>query len=278
MAPHIAPAVLFLLPSIVAAQTPPPEFEVASVKPAPPGTPYGGMRGGPGTSSPGQIVYSSTTLRAVTAKAYGVQRFQIVGPPWFDQQRFDITAKIPPSTTMQQFQLMLQKLLADRFKLELHRENRTASVYDMTIAKTGLKMKESPALEAPAPASGVFPPTAPVGSGLMEMYFEGKAQVRGQRVTMRQFIVWLTQETDLPIVDKTGLTERYDFTMPWTPGNEAATGEASPGAGAGALVFGDVGDTIYSALEKYLGLKLVSRKGPVEMLVIDRLERTPTEN
>src|ERR1017187_1670035 len=94
MVRRIAPAVLFLLPPIVAAQTPPPEFEVASVKPAPPGSPYGGMRGGPGTSSPGQIIYSSTTLRAVTARAYGVQRFQIVGPPWFDQERFDIVAKI----------------------------------------------------------------------------------------------------------------------------------------------------------------------------------------
>jgi uncharacterized protein (TIGR03435 family) len=56
------------------------------------------MRGGPGTNSPGQIVYSSTTLRAVMATAYGVQRTQIAGPPWFDQERFDITAKIPPST------------------------------------------------------------------------------------------------------------------------------------------------------------------------------------
>jgi uncharacterized protein (TIGR03435 family) len=277
MARRIASALLFLLPPILAAQTALPEFEVASIRPVPPGTPYGGMRGGPGTSNPGQITYSSTTLRAVTARAYGVQRFQIVGPPWFDQERFDITAKVPPNTTTQQFQLMHRKLLADRFKLELHWENRTATVYEVTIAKAGLKMKESPALEAPAPASGADPPTAPVGSGVWEGYSDGKVEVQGERVTMMQLIVWLTQETDLQIVDKTGLTERYDFTMLWTPGNEAAASEASRGAGAGIL-FGDVGDTIFSALEKYLGLKLVSRKEPVEMLVIDRLERVPTEN
>jgi len=278
MVRRIAPAVLFLLAPIVAAQTAPPEFEVASVKPVPLGSPYGGMRGGPGTSSPGQIVYSSATLRAVTAAAYGVQRSQIVGPPWFDKERFDITAKIPPNTTTHQFQLMLQKLLADRFKLELHGENRTAVIYEVAIAKAGLKMKVSPALEAPAPASGDFPTTAPAGSGLMEAYSEGKVELRGQRVTMRQIIMWLTEKTDRPIVDKTGLTERYDFTVSWTPENRAATGEAfPPGAGAGAVVV-NVGDTIYSALERYLGLSLVPRKEPVETLVIDRLERVPTEN
>jgi uncharacterized protein (TIGR03435 family) len=277
MARRIASAVLFLLAPIVAAQTAVPEFEVASIRPVPPGTPYGGMRGGPGTSNPGQIVYESTTLRAVTARAYGVQRFQVIGPPWIDQERFDITAKVPPNTTTQQFQLMHQRLLADRFKLELHRENRTATAYEMTIAKAGLKMKESPAQETPLPAPGAFPPSAPVGSGLMVNDSEGKIELRGERVTMRQIIVWLTDQTDRPIVDKTGLTGRYDFTMLWTPGNEAATSDASPGAGTG-IVYGDVGDTVYSALEKYLGLKLVSRKNQVEMLVIDHLERVPTEN
>jgi uncharacterized protein (TIGR03435 family) len=111
----------------------------------------------------------------------------------------------------------------------------------------------------------------------MEAYSEGKLVLLGQRVTIRQIIVRLTQETDRPIIDKTGLTERYDFTMPWTPRNEAATGEPPLGDGAGTVVL-DVGDTVYSALERYLGLSLVPRKEPVEMLVIDRLERVPTAN
>lgn len=76
---------------------------------------------------------------------------------------------------------------------------------------------------------------------------------------MRQIIVRLTEKTDRPIIDKTGLTERYNFTMPWTPGNEAATSDASPVTGAGAVA-GDGGDTLYSALGRYLGLRLVPRK------------------
>jgi uncharacterized protein (TIGR03435 family) len=136
-----------------------------------------------------------------------------------------------------------------------------------------LKMKVSPVPDAPAPASGGFPTTAPAGSGLMEAYSEGKVELQGKRVTMRQITVWLADKTDRPIIDKTGLTERYDFTMPWTRRNEATT----PGVGAGAVLL-DVGDTIYTALERYLGLSLVSRKEPVETLVIDHLERVPTEN
>src|SRR3954447_2817569 len=100
-------ALILLMPSFAAAQTVPtsaPEFEAASVKPVPLGTPYGGMMGGPGSSSPGQIHYDATTLRAVISRAYGVQRFQVVGPKWFDDERFDIVAKIPPGTTMPQFQ------------------------------------------------------------------------------------------------------------------------------------------------------------------------------
>src|SRR5947207_1720892 len=87
------------------------------------------------------------------------------------------------------------------------------------------------------------PPSSPppAGSGLMEAHFDGKVELRGQRVTMRQIIVWLTEKTDRPIIDKTGLTDRYDFTMSWRPGSAAIPGEAAAGVGAGA-VFGEVGD------------------------------------
>jgi uncharacterized protein (TIGR03435 family) len=246
-------AFLFLLAAIAVAQTAAPEFVAASVKPSAPGAEYGGMRGGPGTTSPGQIAYSAVTLRAVTARAYNVQRIQIVGPPWFDQERYDIVAKVPPNTTLEQFRLMLQKLLADRFKLELHRENRTAVIYEMTVAKTGHKMTVSN-----APDSGA------AGAGLMESYFNDKIQLQGRRVTMRQLIVRLTDETDRPIIDKTGLTESYDFIIPWAQRHDGTAAE--------------FGDTVYSAVEKYLGLRLVPRKEPVETFVIDRLERVPTEN
>jgi uncharacterized protein (TIGR03435 family) len=119
-------------------------------------------------------------------------------------------------------------------------------------------MKASTVEEAASQSSVAFQANAPEGSRLSESYSEGRVEWRGQGVTMRQLIVALTPKTDRPIIDKTDLTEWYDFTMSWSTG--------------------DLGDTIYSAVEKYLGLKLVPHREATEMLVIDRLERAPTEN
>jgi uncharacterized protein (TIGR03435 family) len=261
-----APTILLLMPFFAAGQsaTSSPEFEAASVKPLPPGTPYGGMRGGPGSSSPGQIHYEATTLRAVVARAYGVQRFQIVGPKWLDDERFDIIAKIPANTTMPNFQLMLQKLLADRFHLELHKENRPLSVYEMTVAKSGLKMRPVPLPATPPPSSGDRPP-GPL-AGLQGFSTGEKVGLQGRAASMRQILIWLSDETRREIVDKTGLTEAYDFDLSWTPPESVALHDPS------------VADALDSAIEKQLGLKVRARKVPVDMLVIDRLERKPLEN
>ena len=260
-------AVMLLIPFIAAAQTADtnaPEFEAASVKPNPPGTPFGGMRGGPGSSSPGQIHCEATTLRGVVARAYGVQRFQIVGPRWFDEERFDILAKIPPGTTMPRFQLMLQKLLADRFHLELHRENRLSSVYELTLAKAGLKLRTVPVPSTPALPSGNVPSEH---SPVLQWGSAGeKTELHGRGATIRQLLIWLTEETGREIVDKTGLTEAYDFDMLWTRPSSTEPND------------GLLAATLDSAIEKYLGLKVIARKVPVEMLVIDRLDRSPVEN
>ena len=241
-----------------------PQFEAASVKPVPHGTPYGGMRGGPGTSSPGEIRYDAVTLRAVVATAYGVQRFQIVGPRWFDDERFEIVAKILPGTTLPRFQLMLQGLLAERFHLELHKETRPLSAYEITVARSGLKMRPAPLPETPPlPASDT---SAPTSSGMQWSTAGENVELRGRSITMRQILVWLNGETHREIVDKTGMKGAYDFDMSWTLDT---SNEPSDSFGA---------DILDAALEKYLGLKVVARKVPVEMLVIDRLDRTPVEN
>jgi uncharacterized protein (TIGR03435 family) len=259
-------ALILLTPFFAAAQTAAtnlPEFEAASVKPVPLGTPYGGIVGGPGSSSPGQVHYDAATLRAVISRAYGVQRFQIVGPRWFDDERFDIIAKIPPGTTMPQFQLMLQRLLADRFHLEMHKEERSLSVYEMTVAKSGLKMRPVPLpATPPVPPGGAAP--AP-SSGLRWGSTGEKIELSGRSVIMRQLLVWLSEQTNREIVDKTGLTEAYDFDMSWAP---SSAGPDDP----------LVADILDSAIEKYLGLKVLARKAPVTMVVIDKLERVPVEN
>ena len=105
----------------------PTTFEVASVKPAEPsamGMIRVQMRGGPGTPDPGQLTYTNVSLKNVLTNAYGVKGYQINGPKWLDSERFDITAKIPKGATKEQFKLMLQNLLAERFKLTLHHETK----------------------------------------------------------------------------------------------------------------------------------------------------------
>jgi uncharacterized protein (TIGR03435 family) len=258
-------ALLLLAPFFAAGQTAGsnlPEFEAASVKPVAPGTPYGGMRGGPGTGSPGQIHYEATTLRAIVARAYGVQRFQIVGPRWFDGERYDFVARIPPGTTMPRLQLMLQRLLADRFHLELHKESRLTSVDAMTVARSGLKMRAAQPPATSLPSADAAPARAAISVNSVGE----KIELRGHAATVRQFLLWINEETRREIVDNTGLSGAYDFEMSWSLDPSAdSTGPSESYA-------------IDAAIEKYLGLKVSTRKTPVEMLVIDRLERTPVEN
>jgi hypothetical protein len=130
-------------------------FEVASVKPAAPIT--GNrimvmMRGGPGTPDPGQITYTNVSLQNVLINAYGVKGFQISGPGWLDSERYDIVAKVPRGATKEQFMGMLQNLLAERFKLTLHREKKDLPMYALVVGKNGPKLKES--VDGPAPKEG----------------------------------------------------------------------------------------------------------------------------
>src|SRR6266545_4405126 len=116
-------------------------FEVATVKPAVPPTPNGrgmvffrGPSGGPGTKDPGRIDYPNMSLKNLLMNAYDVKNFQITGPSWLDTERFDITATLPPQTTKEQFHVMLQNLLAERFKLAVHRETKELPSYTLTVA------------------------------------------------------------------------------------------------------------------------------------------------
>jgi len=161
---------LALLPAGAAlAQTAadPTTFEVASVKPAAPQTPgrmMVGMRGGPGTPDPGQVTLTNVTQKMLLARAYGVQDYQISGPGWLESERYDIVAKVPEGATKEQFQAMLQNLLAERFKLTLHHETKELPQYALVVAKNGPKLKESappPAAEGTAAKDGAGPDGGP---------------------------------------------------------------------------------------------------------------------
>ena len=314
-----------------------PTFEVASVKPAEPQTGMGMrvmMRGGPGTPDPGQLTYTNVSLKNVLMNAYGVKGYQINGPKWLDSERFDIAAKIPKDATKEQFKLMLQNLLAERFKLALHHETKELPMYALVVGKGGAKLKE--AVEDGAAASGVPPqgpgagtggtsvqlpppssPPPPPGAGYgaapvmgrMRMGADGMPQLppgagrngmiammmmngrmrmvaNGQPVSV--LIDPLTNQLGRPVVDATGLQGKYDISldfvsegmngpmgmMPSPPPPDGGPGGGAPMAGAPD----GGGPTVFTALQEQLGLKLEQRKGPVDLLVIDRMEKVPTEN
>jgi uncharacterized protein (TIGR03435 family) len=124
-------------------------FEVASVKPSPPPGPNRGMarqvRGGPGSTDPGAITFTGIDLLSLVTMAYGIDAYQLVGPDWLSTTRFDIAAKLPPGTTIEQYRLMLQNLLAERFKLAVHRDKKEGREFELILAKNGAKLKESAA-------------------------------------------------------------------------------------------------------------------------------------
>lgn len=249
---------------------PPPAFEVASIKPAPP--PSGGgiriMLGG----DAGRIDYSNVSLRDVMREAYQVKDFQINGPDWLNSVRFDITAKIPPGTSTDQRRLMLQTLLADRFQLKLHRETKELPVFALVVAKNGPKLKESEKKEG-------------VPNGRMRMQ---PGHLEGIGFSMQQFTDMLGRQVGQPVLDMTELKGNYDFTLTFTPdeNQQRAMAAAFGGPAGGPPGAGErhpapeiaEGASIFSALQEQLGLRLEKRKGPVEILVIDHVERVPTDN
>src|SRR6185312_4345924 len=143
-------------------------FEVASVKPAAPPSANGrGMimfrapSGGPGTKDPGRINYPFISLKNLLMNAYDVKNYQITGPGWLDTERFDINATMPPETTKEQFRVMLQNLLAERFKVAIHRESKELPAYVLTVGKGGPKMKESDPVATAADGDPSLPPPPP---------------------------------------------------------------------------------------------------------------------
>jgi uncharacterized protein (TIGR03435 family) len=289
-----------------------PAFEVASVKPAAPITGNFirvGMRGGPGSSDPGQITYTNVTVKNVLMNAYGVKGFQISGPGWLDSERYDIVAKLPRGATKAEFMAMLQNLLAERFKLTLHREKKDLPMYALVVGKNGPKLKESvddPAPKEGGPADGPaatmgkltmgrdgFPvlPAAAGGRGAMAMtMMNGNARMTANGQTMAGLAEMLSNQLDLPVVDMTGLTGKYDYTLYFAPEGMAGMrlpgglppppppGEAGGGMPAASAPDAQSNPNLFTALQEQLGLKLEQRKGPVELLVIDHLERAPIEN
>ena len=246
----------------------PPAFEVASIKPAKP-QPAGMIRIGMG-GDPGRINYSNVSLRDCIRTAYRVKDHQISGPDWLGSERFDIVATLPPNTPREQIPLMLQGLLAERFKLTFHRETKELPVYALVVGKNGPKLKEAEA------TSG--------DRGNMKMM---GGHMEAQKFAMGGLADYLSRMVARPVLDMTELKGSYDFTLDFSmedmqrmlPAGVAVPMERLGGGPEGREPSeGTPGPSIFTALQEQLVLKLESRKGPVEILVIDRVEKVPTEN
>jgi uncharacterized protein (TIGR03435 family) len=280
-------------------------FEVASVKPVtPPPANGGGRKGGrgpsgPGTADPERLHYTAIRLKDLVMSAYNVKDYQIVGPPWLESTdettRFVIDAKLPPGTTKEQLRVMLQNLLAERFKLATHRETRERAKYSLTVAKNGPKMKEA-APYVPPPGGETIPRGGrgrsidaygfpvwqePPEGGTWRFFINGRARLGAQRATMKDLADELTTwQLRTPVTDDTGLTAKYDFVLTFSvPDWHGQTVELPDGMGRlDPSVASEPLPDLFAAMQSQLGLKLEPKKGPVDVIVIDQIERAPTAN
>ena len=274
------------------------EFEVASIKQAPPrkeGEPRGmmGCFGGPGSRDPGRYSCAKASVSMMALQAYGLKNYQLRPPYSPDAGQFNVEAKVPPGATAEQVKMMLRSLLAARFKLAFHYEKGETQGYALVVAKSGLKMKESapdppPAAEggAPTPAPGpvkdadgfvYIPPRNRMAVG----WANGLTRWAGGNVPVDALVGLSNTLTGRPVIDSTGLKGKYDFTLTFSPDSDAgASGPAlSPSlSDDGGIAPLGGGLTVFGAIEKQLGLKLEPRKIAFDVFVIDHADKTPVEN
>jgi uncharacterized protein (TIGR03435 family) len=292
------PGLSFLAVCVAYSQTGPAvSFDVASVKPSanPAGRGAPGQRmgcsGGPGSADPGRWVCSSASLGTLITTAYKLRAYQFTPPDWMYQARFDIEAKIPPGSTAEQLRLMEQDLLATRFKLAVHFEPKGIPGYELTLGKDGRpKFQESvddpPDYTAPsAPRTMDWDktdgfPILPPGHETVLWFVNGHVSNRWRKVTMEELVAYLADQLKGPVDDATGLTGKYDVTlkfvaaaipMPGTPMEIGPNGERIP-------PFVDTHPTLMEAVQSQLGLKLEKKPATASMMVVDHVEKVPTEN
>ena len=246
---------------LIHAQSPTgPEFEVASVRPANPNVDLVDNHLPTLNANQGRITFTNIQLRNLIMLAYGVGKGQITAPDSLAKSltsRYDVVAKLPANATKEQVPLMLQRLLAERFKVTLHRDNKVMLLYALVVAGNALKLKDlsnSASGESGCNRSFATTPGASLAADC-------------HRMTAADIALAVTALApgyfDRPVVDGTGLKGLYDFKLEWIMRAESLKGNNGP--------------TIFAAVEQ-LGLKLEARKQPMDILVIDHAENTPTEN
>ena len=228
---------------------PPLRFEVVSLHSVPPAA----MGKGSSSSTkadPGRITWKNVTLQRFITTAWNVREFEVAGPDWLKDQGYDMTAGLPPGTSIDDVQVMLQTLLAERFGLKIHRETRELPIYALVTAKGGLKLQPA------------------VNPGHTNISGDPKGRTLTAEATLTSLATSISNFTDRPVIDMTNTPGAFKIVLEWTPEDTAPPASAGDSA---------VSPSLFTALAE-VGLKLEPRKAPVEMIVVDHAEKTPTEN
>lgn len=276
MRASVAAALAACASVVVTGQAPVKErFEAATIRPfapEPSGTGFpSGVGGGPGSANPRRVVYTNLTLENLVMLAYNVKQYQVSAPEWMDSivARFTIEGTVRPGATQQQVNRMLQSLLAERFKLMLHRETKEAAVQELAVVAGGPKLKNA-----------VLGPKSRPRIVQELIAKDGARKIIATAQTVEQLADLLSvQASSLlggPVLNKTGLTGKYDFVLEYAASpSEIETMQRAgfPDAAERAAHQPDLS----GALQQQLGLKLEAKQEPMEMLVVDHCEKKPTE-
>ena len=285
----ISVALVCLLASTSVTAQAPPAFEVASIKTTPEDLPAQVTAGL--TIDGAQIRASRLSLKDYIGIAYRLKIHQIVGPEWLGSTRFEIVAKLPDGASPNQVPEMLQTLLADRFGMKMHRENKDFPVYTLEVAKSGLRLQEAPNDEletndktvanvaGSGSSAGI---TVNLGKGSFYRFADNRFEAK--KISMTALADTLSRFADRPVVDRSGLNTRDDLDFEVSPDDyremliraAVAAGAILPPQ-ALRLLDMPMGDSLFEAMRK-AGLSLTSSKAPIEVLVIDSIQKVPTNN
>jgi uncharacterized protein (TIGR03435 family) len=258
-----------------------PTFEVASVKPAvlaPGDTPGKSCTGGPGTSTPDNFRCSCSPLAAVLVRAYNIEFTHLRGPDWvfWTPNCYDIAAKVPSGTSKEQFQVMLQNLLSDRFHLLVHRETKILPSYTLSVSRAGPRLRAHPSTSASessshdARNSGSLPTRGQPGT---LTWIDTHLRLTADDLDLKSLAGLLSRVVQAPVVDETGLVGGYDFILNFAA-PEFMTGGQSYRSGTNEEAFPE----IFAVLREELGLNLTKKNVPRDLIVVDQANKVPTEN
>ncbi|HVW08953.1 MAG TPA: TIGR03435 family protein [Bryobacteraceae bacterium] len=237
-------------------------FEAISIRPADPAARGQTIHGGPGSSDAGLVTMRNIDLFALVAMAYGLHPYQLSAPDWLKSAHFDISARVPQGIDVDQYRELLQSMLAERFHLAVHHESREMRIYDLVAAKSGAKVKPSP--NPSAAGDGLQPPAL---AGGPPPGYHGPVALRFPALSMPRFADYLSGFLDAPVNDATGLPGDYEIRLQMLPG-------ATPSESAAD----NAPQTVFDALPEQLGLLLVARRAQVDVVVVDGMDKSPTEN